>query len=160
MDPTGRTRAAAYREAPARCPACAEVMRHEITTSGEVEACDACEGLWIDWFDGDENAVAVEAEAARLDRGTPPPSRPKAPTSGSRTCPRCSRALVPELYRFRDATDDELVTGVELLRCAECAGAFVPRGSAHLLLDREREAKTQSPWQALASLLRRVFDRD
>jgi Zn-finger nucleic acid-binding protein len=134
-------------------------MRRESIGSTELEVCDACEGLWVDWFDGEVGAVAVEAEAARLDRGTPPPSRPSTPTSGSRTCPRCRRALVAEIHRFPDAHESELIEGVELLRCADCAGAFVPRGSAHLLLDRAREAKTQSVWEALLALLGRLWIR-
>ena len=157
MDLSRPTPSDAYRLAIARCPACAEPMRREALTSAELEVCDACEGVWVDWFDGDVSTIAVEAEAARLDRGTPLPSRPSSPTSGSRTCPRCQHALVPELYRFSDAKHDDLIGGVELLRCADCAGAFVPRGSAHLLLDRAREERTQSPWEALLALLRRWF---
>lgn len=148
----------AYRLAVIRCPACAEPMRREIMPSAELEVCDACEGLWVDWFDGDVTTVAVEAEVARLDRGTPLPRRvaPSAPaTNGSRSCPRCQHALLPELFRFTDARHDDLIGGVELLRCAECAGAFVPRGSAHLLLDRAQEGPTRTPWEALLALLRR-----
>ncbi|MEA2751329.1 MAG: hypothetical protein QOI41_5472 [Myxococcales bacterium] len=147
----------AYRLAIVRCPACAEPMRRELTTTAELEVCDACEGLWVDWFDGEVSTIAVEAEARRVERGAPPPSWPSKPTSGSPACPRCRRALVGELYRFSDAKHDDLIAGVELLRCADCAGAFVPRGSAHLLLDRAREARTQTPWEALLALLRRLF---
>lgn len=149
----------AYRAAVLRCPACGEAMRREATTSAEVEVCDACEGLWVGWFDGEVHTLAIEAEAARLDRGTPPPSRPTEPTSGSRTCPRCSRPLALELYRFADAKDDDLITGVEVLRCADCAGAFVPRGSAHLLLDRVREGRGLSIWEVVTAFLRRVLGR-
>lgn len=149
----------AYRLAIVRCPACAEPMRREILTSAELEVCDACEGVWVDWFDGDVSTVAVEAEAARLDCGTPLPNRPSSPNTGSRTCPRCQHALVPELYRFSDAKHDDLIGGVELLRCADCAGAFVPRGSAHLLLDHAREEQTQSLWEAVLALLQRLWIR-
>ena len=149
----------AYRAAVLRCPACGEAMRREATTSAEVEVCDACEGLWVGWFDGEVHTLAVEAETARLDRGTPPPSRPTEPASGSRTCPQCSRPLALELYRFADAKDDDLITGVEVLRCADCAGAFVPRGSAHLLLDRVREGRPAGLWEALRALLQRLLNR-
>lgn len=160
MDLPGRMKVDAYRGAAVRCPACGETMRREATPSAELEVCDACEGMWVDWFDGEVHTVAVEAELARVERGTPPPSRPPEPGTGAGvgagTCPRCSRALVAELYPFSDARDDELVPGVELLRCAECAGAFVPRGSAYLLLDRVNEEKTQTSWEALlAQWLRR-----
>jgi len=133
-------------------------MRAEPTGAAEPQVCDACDGLWVDWFDGDVHAIAVAHEAARVERGTPLPSRPR-PLVGSRACPRCARPLLAELYRFPDATDDELVTGVEVLRCPECAGAFVPRGSAHLLLDREREAKTQTPIAAIKGLIRHMLGR-
>ena len=99
------------------------------------------------------------AEAARVERGTPLPGRPSRPPTGSGACPRCTRPLVAELYRFADASEDDLITGVEVLRCAECAGAFVPRGSAHLLLERVRETRTQSPTEALRALVRQLFGR-
>lgn len=159
MDLSRPSSSDAYRLAVVRCPACAEPMRREIMRSAELEVCDACEGLWVDWFDGDVSTVAVEAEAARLDRGTPLPSRPSSPTTGSRACPRCQHPLVPELYRFSDAKHDDLIGGVDVLRCADCAGAFVPRGSAHLLLDRAREERTHSPWEALLALLQRLWIR-
>lgn len=159
MESSRHTRA--YRERALRCPACDALMRVSATTSAELDVCDACEGVWIDWFEGEVHAVAAEHEAAQLDRGTPPPARPSAPPSGSRTCPRCSRSLTVELYRFADAKDDEheLVAGVDVLRCAECAGAFVSRSSAHLLLDRMREARTQTPWEALSGLVQRLWSR-
>jgi formylmethanofuran dehydrogenase subunit E len=35
----------AYRLAIVRCPSCGEPMRREVTTTAELEVCDACEGL-------------------------------------------------------------------------------------------------------------------
>ncbi len=134
-------------------------MRAEPTRTSEPQVCDACDGLWIDWFEGEVTAIAVEKEAARVERGTPLPSRPSLPPAGTGACPHCARALVAELYRFADATDDDLITGVEIVRCPECAGAFVPRGSAHLLLERSLEAKTQTPMTAIRSLVRQMFGR-
>ena len=157
MDPSRPSSSDAYRLAIARCPLCAEPMRREVMPSAALEVCDACEGLWVDWFDGDVSTIAVEAEAARVDRGTPLPRRPPSPPTGPRTCPRCQTALVPELHRFSDAKDDDLIGGVELLRCAECAGAFVPRGSAHLLLDRAREGRRYGLWEALRLLFQRMW---
>ena len=152
------TERSAYREGAVPCPACAALMRVEHTPSGQVEVCDACEGVFIDWFEGEVHAVAVEVEAARRERGTPLPSRASAPpSSGSKTCPRCQTPLVAELYPFFDAKRDDLITGVELLRCAECAGAFVPRSSAHLLLERATEQQTQTPLEALQGLLQRLW---
>ncbi len=134
-------------------------MRAEPTRTSEPQVCDACDGLWIDWFDGEVSAIAVEKEAARVERGTPPPPRASEPPAGPSACPRCARMLIAELYRFADATEDDLITGVELLRCPECAGAFVPRGSAHLLLERSLEVKTQSPMAAIRQLVRQMFGR-
>src|SRR6185369_3575961 len=116
----------------------------------EVEACDSCGGLWVDWFDGELQSLAVEAEAARVERGAPPPAvrlvGPAETRAHESTCPHCTRALVQELFRFSDAIDDELVPGVELLRCPECVGSFIPRSSAHLLLDRVREPRKLTLW--------------
>jgi Zn-finger nucleic acid-binding protein len=135
-------------------------MRAEPVPSAEVDVCDHCGGLWVDWFDGEIVTLAAEAEAARVDRGTPPPglgqSAIDARGGGTNTCPRCTRELLPELFRFPDAAPDELVAGVELRRCAECAGSFVPRPSAHLLLDRVRAPRTVTLWEALVELLRRI----
>jgi Zn-finger nucleic acid-binding protein len=136
-------------------------MRETHTASSALEVCDACEGLWLDWFDGEVHTVAVEHEAARISENPGSvPSRPRiTPTPACPTCPRCARALASELYKFTDARDDELITGVELLRCAECAGAFVPRASAHLLLDRVREPSSHTAWEALVALLHGLLDR-
>jgi Zn-finger nucleic acid-binding protein len=134
-------------------------MRAENTQSAEVDVCDACGGMWVDWFDGDVQSIAIEAELARVERGTPlPPALGEKPPS-PKCCPRCSQILSAELYRFADARDDELVSGVELFRCADCAGAFVPRGSAHLLLDRVKEGPPMTLWEVVVAWLRRVFER-
>lgn len=148
----------AYRGAAALCPGCGELMRAEATKTGEIDVCEACGGLWIDWFDGEIRALAREAEAARVERGTPLPAPVElAARSGSMTCPRCGRPLRTEECRFEDARDGELVGGAEVERCSECAGAFVSRGNAHLLLDRLRETRPASSWELLVDLLRRVF---
>lgn len=135
-------------------------MRPEPTSTAAPQVCDACGGLWIDWFDGEVHVIAVEQEVVRVERGTPLPPRPREPSRGPGSCPRCQRALVTELYPFADVDDDELVGGVDLLRCPECAGAFVPRGSAHLLLERVREKRTQSPLSAIRGLVRQVLGKE
>ena len=128
------------------------------STSAEVDVCDACGGLWIDWFDGDIPTLAAEAEAARLDRGTPIPSGPAMQAHG--ICPRCTKTLQADTFRFPDATEGELIDHVELLRCAECAGSFVPRASAHLLLDRAKSPEQAvTLWQAVVELLKRLVAR-
>ena len=152
----------AYRDGTIRCPGCSEIMRQEpcpTNASAEVDVCDACGGLWIDWFDGDIPTLAAEAEAARVDRGTPIPKGPV--NAGNGTCPRCLRALRADTFRFPDASPDELIDHVELLRCEECAGSFVPRASAHLLLDRAKQPpQGVGLWQAVVELLKRLLSRD
>ncbi|MBX3230158.1 MAG: zf-TFIIB domain-containing protein [Labilithrix sp.] len=146
----------AYRRTTMRCPGCGEVMRAENVPSAEVDVCDACGGLWIDWFDGDVPTLAAEAEAARVERGTPVPPDATA-TRGA--CPRCGRALAPDVYRFPDAQPGELVAHVDLLRCEECAGSFVSRSSSHLILDRAQSPRTVGLWEAIVELLQRLVRR-
>ncbi|HEY8072911.1 MAG TPA: hypothetical protein VIF62_02345, partial [Labilithrix sp.] len=133
----------------------------ELTPSAEVDVCDACGGMWVDWFDGDVHTLAVETEIARRasDPGAVPLALGEKPEP--KTCPRCSQMLSAELHRFADARDHEaeLVAGVEVYRCSECAGAFVPRGSAHLLLDRVTEGPPMTLWEVVVAWLRRVFQR-
>lgn len=132
-------------------------MRREPVPSAEVDVCDACGGVWVDWFDGEIHRLAAEAEAARLERGGQAVRSTAAPgNGGTSNCPRCMRPLAPEHYRFNDASEDELVTGVELFRCMECAGSFVPRASAHLLLDRVREPRAATLWEAVVAVVERL----
>src|SRR5947209_8549907 len=98
MDLSGR--GPAYRDSVARCPICVEPMRIEHTSSAEVDVCDACGGMWVDWFDGDVHAIAIEAEIARVERGTPlPPALGEQPVAPKK-CPRCSQVLTVEIYRW------------------------------------------------------------
>lgn len=149
-------RGPAYRGTTVRCPGCGEPMRRDSVPSAEIDVCDACGALWLDWFDGEVHTLATEAEAARIDRGGPPVGRRASLTGGGGACPRCRKPLVPELYPFFDASDDELVAGVELFRCSECAGSLVPRSSAHLLLDRHRAPRRPTLWEALVALVKRL----
>jgi len=129
-------------------------MRAEPVSSAEVDVCDACGGLWIDWFDGDVPTLAAEAEAVRVERGTPVP--PAAGQDGRGGCPRCARVLAPDVYRFPDTQAGDLIVHVDILRCEECAGSFVTRSSAHLLLDRAMSPRTMGLWQSIVELLQRL----
>lgn len=153
MDLEGR--GVAYRGTTVRCPGCGAAMRCEAVPSAEVDVCDSCGGLWVDWFDGNVETLALEAEALRERRGEPV-SRSSGRSGGAGTCPRCLRALGAQLHRFSDALPNEFLPGVELLRCPECAGSFVPRSSAHLLLDRVREPRVVGLGEALVALLKRL----
>lgn len=131
------------------------MLRAEVVPSAKVEVCDTCGGIWLDWFDGDVRTLAVEAEAARLARGDRPSLIPSG-EEGSGECPRCRARLALEVVRFADASEAELVGDVEISRCAECAGCFVPRSSAHLLLERIREPRTVTFWEGLVAALKRL----
>ena len=126
--------------------------------SANVDLCAACGGLWVDWFDGAVHTLASEAAAVRVDREAPSPSASAEKVPGAQTCPRCHQRLQPELYRFPDAAPGELVGDVELLRCSECLGSFVPRSSAYLLLDRTLAPRPATIREVLGQILARLLD--
>ena len=123
-------------------------------TDCEVDVCDACGGVWIDWFDGEVRAIATEtlrvstsdltiAEKADDDARSSAKSN-EAEAIGA--CPRCAKHLVAERYIMttdvhRDGRPSgappSLVagkpTGAELLRCEDCMGSFVTRASMEVL---------------------------
>lgn len=181
MDITGRE--AGYRGAAVRCPGCAYPMTIEPLAEADVDVCNACHGVWIDWFDGELRAVATETVRKDLvGRPTDPgASRNEAIATGA--CPRCTRQLVAERY-----TVAEVVPGVaahtndagsatinraeiDLLRCEECAGAFVTRDAALALaalttsevhVERTSAAPAAEvldpmPWQRFLALLKRLL---
>jgi hypothetical protein len=118
----------------------------------EVDFCDACGGMWIDWFDGEVRAVATETLRISDPGPAPAGSEPKVATATPRNeatavgaCPRCSptRQLAAERYAMTAEVASRRVdgrismvagmTGAELLRCEECLGSFVSRASADVL---------------------------
>jgi len=110
-----------YRDAPAACPICRTAMEQRLLSEATVDTCPQCRGLWVDWFDGE--LVAIVKESAPLSfRATGDLPRDAA-------CPRCTRALAREAF-----------AGVQLLRCGECAGSFVPRDAFNALLDLDPHA--------------------
>jgi Zn-finger nucleic acid-binding protein len=122
-----------------------------------IDVCEACLGAWIDWFDGDLRAVAADAillaPRPTLDR----PSRNEVVAIGA--CPRCTRQLVPQRY--------ERATGVELLRCEDCMGAFLSRPNAEALSWQEGSDTTRpspperrpSAWDRVVAWVKRLFRR-
>jgi len=91
-------------------------MELRFLSDATVDTCPQCRGLWVDWFDGE--LVAIVKESAPLSYRATGPLPDDAP------CPRCTRTLTRETFG-----------GVTLLRCAECAGCFVPRDAFNVLLD-------------------------
>lgn len=157
-------------------------MRQVALTEAEVDVCDPCGGIWVDWFDGEVRAIA--SETLRASDPGPPLAADAAKPSGranevaaSGACPRCTRQLVVEQYvvqaEIASARVDgrtSLVTGrsgAELLRCEECMGAFVSRSSAEVLAwlsgsddpppSRGPTSVRPLPWDRLVALLKSVL---
>ncbi len=101
-----------YRRTSLRCPTCAETLEeHQIAEpAAMVDLCPKCGGVWLDWEDGDFTELAREIPPARVR---------EIPRGGPGSCPRCHKALSAEL--FQDMA--------EVLRCTDCAGAFLPYAS-------------------------------
>ena len=109
-----------YRREPLRCPQCGSVMQERETAHAVVDVCGQCSGIWVDWFDGEMVQVAKET-------GTLPSALPHTVDGGSGQCPSCRAPLAVMRY-----LDEE--RGARVLRCGDCAGAFVPRSSLSDLL--------------------------
>lgn len=102
----------AYRSTALQCPTCHEAMEeHPIREpAAVVDLCARCGGVWIDWEDGDFTELAREV---------PPAKVREIPRAGPGSCPRCNKALVAEEFQGSAA----------ILRCSDCAGAFLPYAS-------------------------------
>ncbi len=145
----------------------------------EVDVCNACGGMWVDWFDGEIRKVATEilaGEAERLSRPSGPMSPLRAEAIATGACPRCTRQLVVERYLLvtqEGVGEHKKITkkhtDADLMRCEECAGVFVPRTSAGLLVALPQDEPPPSsttpegvqmleplPWQKLIALLKRL----
>ena len=100
----GQHRVAGYRGAAVRCPGCAEPMSIENLADAEVDVCNACGGMWIDWFDGEIKRVAsavVASEPERISRPSVESSSLRNEAFATGACPRCTRQLVIERYVVR-----------------------------------------------------------
>ena len=135
-----------YRETCARCPLCDHDMDLRDVGGASIDVCAACGSLWIDWFDG--NLREMVRGAGKVSQGA------SEGASGSKSCPRCQRGLSAE--RFGKI-------GASILRCAECAGALVPRGSIDDILAEEPPAVEEpamvSPLTRLMAILRQLVGR-
>lgn len=118
-------------------------MVTQALSEAEVDVCPACGGIWVDWFDGEVQAVTAETLAAveSLPKAPPAPaSEPRNEAVATGACPRCTRQLVAERYVQRISLAPEsgpsamtMPTGADLLRCEDCAGAFVSEPNARML---------------------------
>lgn len=152
----------------------------------ELDVCGGCGGLWVDWFDGEVRAVALQAISQDYVGRPSDPSSMHNEASAIGACPRCNQQLVDERYvtpvsgsrgsaegGTRDVLDDKdpkkrADTGAHLLRCESCAGAFVSRAAAEQLstLPKEETSPPPSespkvleplPWQRFMAVVRRIF---
>jgi hypothetical protein len=114
----------------------------ELPEGGEVDVCDACGGMWVDWFDGEVRKVAAETLRISSTDAKADQARDSNEPMAIGACPRDQRQLVPERYEMkadvqREDTDKTSIvvkpTGAELMRCEECMGSFVSRASAEVL---------------------------
>ena len=133
-----------YRDTVLACPACREPLEPREVHDAVIDVCARCGGIWVDWFDGD--LVAMVRGAPPVPGATPPD--PEVGTAAS--CPRCRRPLDRERY---------LESRAEILRCGDCAGAFVPQASVSTLVTLAPQATgpqaAQDPLTRLAVVLRR-----
>jgi Zn-finger nucleic acid-binding protein len=182
-DLTGRSEG--YRGVAIRCPGCAESMRQLGLTEAEaeVDVCDACGGVWVDWFDGELRAIAAETQKVRDEGQRSAPGgvsgdkRIPNEAAAHGACPRCTRQLVPERYEIKAEVASARIegrtsvvggrTGAELLRCEDCMGSFVSRTSAEILsflsasddppASRAAVDLKPLPWERFVALLKSIF---
>jgi Zn-finger nucleic acid-binding protein len=126
-----------YREAALACPSCADLLEPKDVGDSVIDVCPTCAGIWVDWFDGELDVMVKGGKGA-------PRAEPREGI-GAGACPRCGRGLDHEVY---------LGSGVPILRCGECAGAFVSHASASALTRIESGLLAR-----LAAVLRSFFAR-
>lgn len=124
---------------------CAALLEPASVGEAIIDVCRACAGIWVDWFDGE---LTEMARGARIQPAV------AVATGGSMVCPRCHKPLEGEGY---------LETGATVLRCGECAGAFVPRAVMDILVSARRPGSEAEPAQGglakLIAVLRRWLER-
>lgn len=115
----------AFRGGVLRCPACAGGMDERALSGAMVDVCPGCQGLWLDWFDGDVATLVRET-------GSPRTYVASGGAGGSGQCPRCGVDLAAGALPIDDAEGGNV--GPEVLRCGDCQGVFVPRSAAEIVL--------------------------
>ncbi|MCA9624877.1 MAG: zf-TFIIB domain-containing protein [Myxococcales bacterium] len=105
-----------YRSTALRCPACDEILEEQLRGQTQVDICPRCQGLYLDWHDGEIATVVDEV-------GSLP--RPRGGVDGGRwECPHCAVPMDYEAIEERDVT---------IRRCGTCAGVFLTRQAFDLL---------------------------
>jgi Zn-finger nucleic acid-binding protein len=124
----------AYREASLGCSGCGAALEPQEVETAVIDVCPTCGGIWVDWFDGD---------LVQLVRGAPAIEVTLPERQGTGACPRCHRPLAWERYQDSRA---------EILRCADCAGAFVPRSSMQAIASLAGPFAARAPLDPLSKL--------
>ena len=101
-----------------RCPECAVPMEARPFRDKVIDQCGTCAGLWVDWFDGPLHEACASALRELGWRA------PVEPSGRLATCPRCRVAL-----------DSESRDSRALMRCPECAGAWMSREEARSIAE-------------------------
>ena len=115
----------AYRVNARTCASCASPMAvHHVAHQGQriqIDQCEGCGSIFLDYFDGEPGAVARSIEKAGQ-------FRPRVAGS-AKNCPECHvpLALTPYLEEG----------GPEIFRCGECGGAFILPVQLTALADHE-----------------------
>jgi Zn-finger nucleic acid-binding protein len=138
-----------YRETALLCPGCREVLEPKQVGEAVIDVCPTCGGIWVDWFDGDLVAMVQGAPRAGGARGG---EAGGGGNGGETSCPRCRQELHPEQY---------LESRAAILRCGDCAGAFVARSAARMLIaiqpGRDKDPEKPDALTRLIAVLRRWF---
>ncbi len=155
-------------------------MSGESVGDAEVDVCAACGGVWVDWFDGEVREVAERVVRGGVSGRPSDPEAIRAEARAIGACPRCLRQLASERYVAKSVvtgntgpTKTTTETGAVLLRCEECASAFVSRTALEVLASlpadeeppmSEREDGTTRvlepmPWERLLALVKGLFSR-
>ena len=123
------------------------VPRGESEERAEVDRCDACGGLFLEFFDGEPSGLArsLLGEARPVSAGPADPMEPSpSPTAAALpepdreelVCPDCERALSFRAY---------LGEGPELPRCEVCLAVFLTPALLERVADLELSPEPEAP---------------
>lgn len=118
-----------YRSRTRSCPACAKPMQQRTVPAGtgesaEVDLCELCGGVFIEFFDGEPASVALGVQAL-VHEAPIAPSRAWPERAG---CPDCGVPM--RAMRYMDGEE-----GPPVFRCDSCMALFVGHGQLGELAD-------------------------
>ena len=101
----------------------------QLSKDAELDWCDACGGVYIDWMDGTLTRLATTVRPPKSvqDKSTELPDEA--------SCAACNATMV------RDSVEPDLA----LLRCTACFGCFVPRTTWQSFMTERPEANGSEP---------------